>query len=262
VNTIINRLAICTIAVGLLSLPLSSLAQDSDAGIIAEGESSNMFVLAPYLWAVAIDGTSGVGSLPPVDIDADFGDILDNANFAASLHTEFLYGNWTFVLDPTYISLEMEAEVPPVPLPEAQVPKVEVDVWLVELWAGYKVTANWELIGGLRYQDQDLSASNLPSPPLPVDSGNGGDDFTDWFLGARFKTNLGEKWFMTWRGDVRVAGDSESSINTSLFFNRRIGRSMALNLGYKYLVHDYDDPGVYRWDVTQSGPVIGYTWTF
>ena len=256
-NTIARRVVTRTLALTLLSLPVSSLAQGSSSGIIAEGESKNMFVLAPYLWAVAIDGTSGVGPLPPLDIDADFGDILDNANFAASLHTEYLYGNWAFVLDPTYISLEMEAEVP-----DAQAPKVEVDVWLVELWAGYKVSANWELIGGLRYQDQDLAASNLPSPPLPVDSGNGGDDFTDWFLGARFRTNLGEKWFMTWRGDVRVAGDSESSINTSLFFNRRIGESMALNLGYRYLDHDYDEPGVYVWDVTQSGPVIGYTWTF
>ena len=59
-----------------------------------------------------------------------------------------------------------------------------------------------------------------------------------------------------------IAGDSDSSINTSLLLNRRFGESMALNLGYRYFEDDYDNLPSYAWDMTQSGPVVGYTWVF
>ncbi|MGA0336597.1 MAG: hypothetical protein ACO3LD_10120, partial [Luminiphilus sp.] len=67
-----------------------------------------------------------------------------------------------------------------------------------------------------------------------------------------------------WRGDVVIAGDSDTSWNTSIFFNRRMGEkgNKALNLGYRYFVDDFVESGVYGWDVTQNGPVIGFTWEF
>jgi hypothetical protein len=37
---------------------------------------------------------------------------------------------------------------------------------------------------------------------------------------------------------------------------------MALDLGYRYFQDDYNKQGVYRWDVTQQGPIVGYTWVF
>lgn len=132
-------------------------------------------ILAPYLWGVAIDGTSTVGALPPLDIDASFGDIFSNLSFAMSLHTEFKNGPWVFVIDPTFLALEMEAG------PSGGGPTVdmEVDIWLVEAWAGYQFHENWEVIGGARYQDQDISVSpGLPNPPFP-DSISAGASWTD-----------------------------------------------------------------------------------
>ncbi len=225
------------------------------------GDDGRSITLTPYLWGTALEGTATIGSLPPADLDASFGDILSNANFAMSLHTEFRFDDWVFVVDPTYISLEAEADIPP-PAPAGTVLPIEVDIWLVELWAGYRVHENWEVFGGLLYQDQDISMSGLPSPPLPVTSASVSENWTDGFIGARFNADLGEKWYLTGRADVVVAGDSESAWNTSIMFNRRFGNRKSLNIGYRYLENEFDDPGVYGWDVTQSGPVIGYTWTF
>jgi hypothetical protein len=227
----------------------------------SSSESGREIVLTPYLWGTAIDGTSTIGSLPPLEIDASFGDLLSNLNFAMSLHTEFRFDDWVFVIDPTYLSLEMGAELPP-PAPAGAALDMEVEVWLVELWAGYRLNEKWEAIGGLRYQDQDISISGLPSPPSPTPSVGISANWTDWFIGARFTTDISGKWFVVWRGDVSVAGDSDTSWNTSIFFNRRFGENKALNLGYRYLVNDYNDVGVYRWDVTQDGPVLGFTWVF
>ena len=229
---------------------------------IAQDQSDNGWdiVLAPYLWGTSIDGTSAIGALPPLDIDASFSDILSNLNFAMSVHTEFKRGPWVFVIDPTYIALEIDVE-PILPLPEDRVGKIDIDLWVVEAWAGYQFHENWEVLGGARYQSQDISLSGLPNPPFPV-SLETSADWTNWFGGVRFNKELSEKWSMRWRGDVVIAGDSDSSWNTSIIFNRHFGKNKALNLGYRYWVDDFNDAGSYVWDVTETGPVVGFTWVF
>ena len=72
---------------------------------------------------------------------------------------------------------------------------------------------------------------------------------------------------MSVRGDVQVAGDSDSSWNAAVFFSRRFGQrdSMALNLGYRYYTDDFDTGSglsFYSWDMDMTGPVIGYSWIF
>jgi hypothetical protein len=129
------------------------------------------------------------------------------------------------------------------------------------LWGGCRFHEKWEAIGGLRYQDQDISVAGLPNPPFPSSLGTS-EDWTDWFAGVRFTTDIGNKWLMVWRGDYVFAGDTDTSWNTSIFFNRRFKETMALNLGYRYCKDDYDNLPAYRWDITQQGPVVGYTWVF
>jgi len=173
-----------------ISFALVALGGGSSAAMAqSSGDDGRSITLTPYLWGTSIDGTGTVGGLPPLEIDASFGDILSQANFAMSLHTEFRFDDWVFVVDPTYISLEIEAALPP-PVPAGTVLPIGVDIWLVELWAGYRINENWEAIGGLRYQDQDISVSGLPDPPSPVSSVEAGSDWTDWFIGARFKTDI------------------------------------------------------------------------
>ena len=93
------RSAACIAAVSMVSTAVS--AQGDRA-------KNREIILAPYLWGTSIDGTSAVGSLPPLEIDASFSDLLSNLNFAMSLHTEFRFDDWVFVIDPTYLSLEIE----------------------------------------------------------------------------------------------------------------------------------------------------------
>lgn len=237
----------------------TGLTSIASAGVIRDDKSDSDWeiLVAPYLWGVSLDGTSEISGLP-AEIDADFSDILSNLNVAASLHTEFHRGKWGFVFDPTYLSLEADIEVPT----PGSSPKADIDIWLVEAWAAYKITPNWEVLGGARWQDQDIDVSDLPSPPLPIDSISGGDSWLDWFAGTRFNYPLGQRWNATARGDIAVAGDSERSVNIEVFVNRRFGTNMALNVGYRYFKDDYDDTPSYGWDIEQTGPVVGYTWAF
>jgi len=178
------------------------------------------------------------------------------------MHTEFWVNNWVFVIDPTYLSLEGHATAQ-APGPSQPTGKVDGEIWIVEARAGYRLSEAWEAIVGVRHHNHDITTDGLPSPPF-LDGAGASDSWNDWFVGARFKTDIGGKWFMVLRGDVVVADESEGSWNASVFLNRHIGThgNMALNLGYRYLVDDYNNNREYRWDVTRDGPVVGFTWVF
>ena len=134
---------------------------------------------------------------------------------------------------------------------------------MVDVRTAHKINPNWELLGGIRWQDQEIDISpGLPDPPFPGTSFGVADDWLDWFAGARFNSTIGQKWIMTARGDVVFAGDSDNSYNVEIFFSRRFGKNRALNLGYRYLEDEYDNSPTYAWDMKQQGPVIGYTWSF
>ncbi len=166
------------------------LALWSTTSIAQNKNDDSKIILTPYLWGTSLNGTSTVGTLPPLDIDASFGDILSNLNFAMSLHTEYHKGPWRFVLDPTYISLEADIP-PPMPAPaSATGATMDITIWLVEAWAGYAFTENWEVLGGVRNQDQDLQLSGLPNPPFPSSLGVS-DDWSDWFAGLRYNGRPG-----------------------------------------------------------------------
>ena len=245
-------------AATLLALVITAWSASASAQSTSGDDSE--WIFSPYLWGTALSGTSSIGSLPPVEIDASFSDVLDNLNFALAMHTEYHTGRWAFVIDPMYVSIE--ADIDPGLPPGTPLPKAAIDMWFVELWAGYEVADKWEIYGGARYQSQDIDISGLPSPPLPVTGVAVSDDWTDWFVGVRFTTDLGKKWFFNARLDTVIAGDSDSSTNAIVMFNRRFGANKALNLGYRYFVDDYDNLPTYAWDITQDGPVLGFTWAF
>jgi hypothetical protein len=243
-----------------------------------EGDDRWNIVLMPYLWGISLDGEMAIGRLPPVDVDASFGDIFSYVNFGGSLHTEFRKGKWNFVIDPTYMNLEMDAPTQDVTLPPPPLGgtaatvggKVKVKMWFVEGWTSYLITPGLELLGGVRWQSQDLDVEVRDiDTDTPILSGNPVDkNWTDFFAGARYSTALGQKWTLNLRGDYAVAGDSESgSWNGIVMFNRRFGETMALNLGYRYFANEYKtgsgaDSDRYLWDMKMSGPIVGYTWQF
>jgi len=233
-------------------------------------------VLAPYLWGISLDGKTAFGGAPPVDIDASFGDIVSNLNIGGSLHTEFRKGKWNFVIDPTYLDIEMDTPTATLPFPPPDgMPTpiggtVKAKIWFVEGWTSYLVAPGWEVLGGVRWQSQEIKGElrNVDTG-TPIISGQPVDeDWADFFAGARYSTALGQKWTLNLRGDYAVAGDSESgSWNGLVVFNRRFGETMALNLGYRYFSNEYKkgnsgEQGSYLWDIKMSGPMVGYTWQF
>ena len=73
--------------------------------------------------------------------------------------------------------------------------------------------------------------------------------------------------FLTVTGklDGAVGGDSESAIYAQAMFLRHIGDNKHFDIGYRYYDVDYESgSGLtrFKWDVAQSGPIVGFSWEF
>ena len=118
------------------------------------------FSVAPYLWAISMNGNVTVRGLE-AEVDASFNDILDELNFAFMMQYEARKGHWGLWGNTIYSNLG-DSDV------EGPAGLFEVDP---------SVTAFWQELGGYyRLGTWDLAdSSDKKAPSVTVDT----------FLGAR-----------------------------------------------------------------------------
>ena len=88
-------------------LTLTATRASGQVGIPEDSDRWH-FQLTPYFWAAGIKGDVGIaGTLSPVD--ASFGDIAENLDFAFAAHAEAARGKWKLLADLLYINLGSSA---------------------------------------------------------------------------------------------------------------------------------------------------------
>ena len=95
-------------------------------------------------------------------------------------------------------------------------------------------------------------------------------DWTDPFVGIRLSGDLDERWNLAGEADIGGFGaGSKLAINAQAYLGYRtemFSHPSILRVGYRYLSQDYatDDftGNRFRWNVTQQGPVIGFSMRF
>jgi hypothetical protein len=233
------------------------------------------FLVIPYLWASAIEGdvtVKGVSS----EVDASFSDILDNLDFATQLHLEAARGRWGLFLDPTYIKLSADGDVPTI------VGDVDVDVdteeWLVEFGGFYRLYEGtcskkemplwFDVMAGGRYFYVD-NEIDIDGPLGFVDINV--DDSQDWvdpIVGARIQGYLTKKLVVSLRGDVGgfdMGNTSDFAWNVVASVGYELSERMTLLFCYRFLDVDYDDGSGndrFEYDVQMDGPAIALSIKF
>ena len=244
----------------IVILALCSVAMFTPGLATAQQGGGVDFRVTPYLWMLALDGTTAVAG-QDVPVDESFSDILDVLNIALSVNMEWNTGKWFFVLDPLWSDLEMDFAVPSPPAPVPLGGKIEIQLIIADALVGYVLNENFDIYAGARYYDQDIKI--VPSGPAP--SISLGDDWTDFLIGFRAHNKIGEKWSFGGRLDGAVSGDSDSAWYLQAVLMRHFGENKHLDLGWRYYDVDYEsgsDLTRFKWDVAHSGPVVGFSWTF
>lgn len=236
---------------------LATTASLSPGVATAQQSNDSFFRITPYLWFLGIDGTTAVLG-QDTNVEADFGDLLDVLNIALMVNMEWNTGKWFVVVDPLFGSFEMDFETPGQPPIGG---KVEADMLIVDLDLGYVVNDTFDIYAGTRYFDNDISViPNLLPTTFDI-----GDSWTDFLLGFRIHSNMSENWSFAAKVDGAVAGDSDSAWYLQAVFMRHFGENKHLDLGWRYYDVDYESgSGVtrFKWDMAQSGPVVGFSWEF
>ena len=97
------------------------------------------FFIAPYLWFVGLNGKVSVNGNQS-DVDASFGDIWDQLDFAFQIRAEAMKNNYFFFIDETYMKLSVSKDIKPdTPLPIGANINIGVKMNTLEFGGGYRL---------------------------------------------------------------------------------------------------------------------------
>lgn len=204
-----------------------------------------------YGWAQSLDGDIDIRRFS-VPVNVGFDDILENLDIAVMGAVAVNYGRWSFLADFNYAEIEADATLLrgriPVEFTQRQ--------FLGNFTVGYGVVqsgaTNFEVYAGVRVNSIDVD----------IDFGkfdrSNDKSWVDPIIGARFQTDLSDKWFVRAVGDIGGFGiESDFTWQAMAGFGYRVTKTGAFLLGYRGIGTDFTDGG-FTYDVIAHGPVIGF----
>jgi hypothetical protein len=206
-----------------------------------------------------LTGTSGVGTLPDADIDADAGDVFSHFKFGALVYFEMAKDKWAFSSDIIYMNLDEDAT--PGTLINSGNVNFKQFVW--ELGALRKLLPWLEAGIGGRLNNikisMDLETKNI-GEGTNARSKSLSQTWVDPIIIARVKSALEKKFIYVFRGDIGGFGiGSDFAWQLQAYAGYRFSKLFQVTAGYRVISADYltgsgDDR--FLFDVDTYGPVI------
>ncbi len=231
-------------------------------GVAEEAWTHTLFV---YGMGAAIDGKTQLGPLA-VDVDVSISDVFDALEFGAMAAYRVDNGTWSYTVDATFMALGGASKTEGGNV----LGKLDVDQMTLMGTVGRRLTPNLEALFSLGYFD--LSTKLLVKTTNPITgettTRRAGKDpsWVDPMVGLQFSAPLGERWRFGLRGDVGGFGvGSDLSYQALASFRWAASDNVGLFFGYRLISFDYEsgkDLKYERYDLTEQGPLAGFSWTF
>lgn len=221
------------------------------------------YTISPYVWASGIEGRSGLGGLPPQDIDLSFNDVLDNLDLSLSAMIEMRRDRLSFSFDYFYASLGTSVMTPQGVA--ASTINVSSTTQFGTLLAGYSYvdtsTTTVDIVGGARIWDADTTF-NFAGGALDGRSPGDGDTWIDPMIGAKFRHEVSPSVYVAGWGMIGGFGVASDSVwDAMLGVGYEFNSGFSVFGGYRSVSVDYNDNG-FVWDVTQEGPILSASFRF
>ena len=233
------------------------------------------FFIAPYLWFVGLNGDLAVNG-QGASVDASFGDIWDQLDFAFQIHAEAMKGKYFFFIDETYMKLSIDQEIDPgFPVPVGGNVDIEVKMNTLEFGGGYRISAPkpqvpvyFDLYAGGRWWIVDLD-QKIKFNNLPDQSTDQNEQWVDLFVGARMIALLTENLIATVKTDI---GGFDFGFSSKFTWNiiANLGWDTGWNgftpfLGWRTMYVDYEDGSgsdFFQYNVWMNGIQAGLGFRF
>lgn len=229
----------------------------------AENHEKNKWEVdaALYFWYASLEGETASGTASDVDASK----LIDGLNGAFMGVMNVRKGDWSFMADGIYLSLEgNESGSVTLPDPVVTVPfntALNLQGWVVTLAGGYNLIDSkrnrLDLLAGARYLwlDADLT---LAGPVNTYYLEQSGDNW-DAIIGIDGRFNLSKRWYLPYYLDI---GTGESDLTNQVFagVGYDFGRINAV-LAYRYLNWNFKDKSLFK-ELNFSGPFAGIEFVF
>lgn len=247
-------------------------AADFDAERMEPGPEWAVIV-SPYVWAASLKGNASLAGFD-TDVDVPFSEIFDHLDLALMGNVEVTNGKWGVYFDGQHVQTSQDERV--------FAHEIGIDIKTTTLAAGaffkaYEVelggqtvfgkprTISFEPTVGVRWTElkADVSAFGVSSTKS--------SDWADPFIGLRMNADLTDRWNLFAEADVGGFDvGSKVSVNAQAYLGYRMemfGKPTILRAGYRLLYQDYENDDFtgankFRWDVSQHGPVVGFSMRF
>ena len=230
------------------------------------------FEFTPYLWGAGMSGEVGSGSLPTMNVDMSFSDILDNLDAGLMGAFEARNGRWGLLFDAIYMKLAHSATASrtgPGPIGSTATASAELEMTQTVFAAAVAYRAiegrtPLDVIGGARYAKLTVDAQIDGSFYAQTGSvaASAEKSWVDPYIGVRVQHPIAERWTLVGYADVGGFGvGSDFTWQALAGVNYEFSKSIAGKFGYRYLYVDYDKDG-FRYDMGNSGLYLGAGFRF
>jgi hypothetical protein len=217
------------------------------------------FKVAPYLWFPGIHGTVGAFG-HDASLHVSGGDVLSYFNFGLMGAAEARKNRWLIPFDLMWVRLKDEKALPETDRGERSV-NAHVTQFFMTPKVGYTVITHGILevdaLAGLRYwhigQDFNFSPSGIGR--------SASANWVDGLGGARITMTFSPKAQVIIAGDAGGGGANSDYMVVGLVAYK-IKPAWALLAGWRYIDVDYRGSKQFIFDVAQTGPALGVTYTF
>ena len=199
-----------------------------------------------------------------VDLDStlSFRDALDNLDFAFMGALGARNGRWSVLLDVLYQDLSYGQ---PTSGPAFGDLNTSLTTTIVNGYVGYRVyempDVQVDVAAGFRWFDTETQLTLTPGTSGTSQSATVQNDWVDPLIGARARFVLSDKWNATVFADYGGFSSDSETWQFLLTADYIINDSWSIRGGYRYLSVDHTSDGT-TLDFSQSGPIIGVTFSF
>jgi hypothetical protein len=250
-----------------LAAPMA-LAQDTaqdPAQDPAQAGKKWEFLVEPYFMLANMEGTTAVGSLPDVEVDASAEEILDHLQSGFMIYVEARKGPWAFTSD--FLFMDLEASAEPSTAIQSGVVTMGEAAW--EL-AGLRKILPW-LEGGVAARMMRLEMGldvvrNQVGGGTTEQSKSLTQTWVDPAIVARMQLPDADKWLLQLRGDIGGFGiGSDLAWQVQAYGGYRFSHLFQVTAGYRAFGIDYETgeaESYFLYDVVASGPVLQVGFNF
>lgn len=259
----IPHYSVLALFVTLLALPVACRAEAQPV----TSEDSWSFRVAPYMWATALNGHTGVRGFE-THVNASVGEVLEHVDGGAMLTGEARYGRWAAVTDFIYADLAARKSFDDGVIDSV---KLQINEYIWTQAAAYRALEsgkNWlDIMAGFRLMSLDqklivsardrFAPSGTISPSASLDR-----TWIDPIIGMRSAVMIHDRWALRTEGDIGgFDANSRLTWQALAALGYDASESTRLLIGYRGLGYEHDRDG-FRYDAIMHGPIVGVGFGF